>query len=162
MIFLLAKSLDRMVSEYGAYIVFMPTYNVSHEADDRICKQIIDKMRSQRTCLLPIHDPSVYKAVTGYLSVMLGGRMHSTILAAGAGTPVVGLAYNQKFYGFFELLARQEDVISVEDFVSHELNDELVALLSKAIANNWNPLPRVQKVARDIQKFNEDILVIST
>jgi polysaccharide pyruvyl transferase WcaK-like protein len=155
---LLAQVLDRLADEYRAYTVFMPTYNVAHEADDRICEEAIGKMKSGRARLIRISEPKLYKAVTGHLSVMLGGRMHPTIFSAGMGTPIVGLAYNQKFVGFFELLGLHDKILTVEDFVRKEMTDELVTLLSKAITNKSNTLPRVAELTNLIRDFNESIL----
>jgi len=156
---LLAEVFDRMADEYRAYLVFMPTYNVVHEADYRICEEIIGKMKSCRASLIRIADPRLYKAVTGHLSVMLGGRMHPTIFSAAMGTPIVGLAYNQKFFGFFKLLGLQDKIITVEDFVTKEMTKELVTLLSEGITNKSNLLPRVCELAKSIRELNQNIMI---
>jgi polysaccharide pyruvyl transferase WcaK-like protein len=49
---------------------------------------------------------------------MVGGRMHPAILAAVAGIPVVGVAYNPKFAGVFELLGVPGQWMRVENFVT--------------------------------------------
>ena len=85
-----AASLDRVAEQTGAHIVFMPTYNVGHENDLGVCEAISIAMESRRHSILMLDDPTLYKTVTGLLSVMLCGRMHPAILAAGQGTPVVG------------------------------------------------------------------------
>jgi polysaccharide pyruvyl transferase WcaK-like protein len=89
---------------------------------------------------------------------MLGARMHPTIISASVGTNVVGLSYNQKFQGFFELLGIPEKVISIEDFVENELSGKLTALLSEAIVRNDSLVDRVQIMADKIRTFNEEIL----
>ncbi|MFX0196024.1 MAG: polysaccharide pyruvyl transferase family protein [Candidatus Hodarchaeota archaeon] len=155
---LLAEVFDRMADEYRAYIVFMPTYNVAHEADYRICEEVIGKMKSCRTSLIQITDPRLYKAITGRLSVMLGGRMHPAVFSVGMGTPIVGLAYNQKFFGFFKLLGLQDKIITVEDFVHKEMTNELVNLLSEGISHKSNILPRVFELAKLIREITENIM----
>ena len=114
---LLAEVLDRIVARSGAHVVFLPTYNARSEADNRVCEQVRDRMTQSGAQVLQIDDAPLYKAVCGQLSVVLGGRMHPTILAASAGTPVVGLAYNQKFEGFFELIGAADLVMDVVSFV---------------------------------------------
>lgn len=155
---MLARVLDRIVEEHGAHIVFMPTYNVTHESDDRICGEILEKMNSRNSTLLRISNPTLYKAVTGFLSVMLGGRLHPTILAASMGVPIVGLAYNQKFFGFFDLLEMRDRVISVEDFLHNEMTDELATRISKSMMSNSNTISKVLKLKKLIREFNQEIL----
>ncbi|MDZ7580400.1 MAG: polysaccharide pyruvyl transferase family protein [Deltaproteobacteria bacterium] len=61
---LLANVLDKLTFLHGAHIVFLPTYNVAHEGDDRVCEEIRRKMRSNRTSLIRISEPRLYKAVS--------------------------------------------------------------------------------------------------
>jgi polysaccharide pyruvyl transferase WcaK-like protein len=155
---LMAQVLDNIIRQHNSFIVFLPTYNVPHEADYLTCKQVIRKMRYPKTALLMINDPIQYKGVAKYLKVMLGARMHPTIISASVGTNVVGISYNQKFQGFFELLGIPEKVISIEDFVENELSGKLTALLSEAIVRNDSLVDRVQIMADKIRTFNEEIL----
>lgn len=156
---LLATVLDRLAREHGAFIVFLPTYNVAHEADSDTCREVMEKMGSPRKALLAVQDPKQYKAITGFLSVMLGGRMHPTILAAGENVPVVGLSYNQKFSGFFQLLGRLDKLIHVEDFVNHELTEELYGLLASSLSPKPAPGTRVEELAGEIERFNRSLLI---
>jgi polysaccharide pyruvyl transferase WcaK-like protein len=126
---LLAAVLDRLVAEEGAHIVFMPTYNLVHEGDDVVAAQIAERMRKPASSLMRIDDPRVYKSVTQRLSVMLAGRMHAAILAAGSGTPVIGLAYNQKFRGFLKLIDPASDSVEIEEFVAKKATANLATRL---------------------------------
>jgi polysaccharide pyruvyl transferase WcaK-like protein len=155
---LLAQVLDNIIRQHNSFIVFLPTYNVPHEADYLTCKRVIQKMRYPRTALLIINDPIHYKEIAKYLKVMLGARMHPTIISASVGTDVVGLSYNQKFQGFFELLGIPEKVISIEDFVENEQSAKLTSLLSKAILNDGSLFDRVQIMSEKIRIFNEKIM----
>jgi polysaccharide pyruvyl transferase WcaK-like protein len=140
---LLAEVLDRMAALHGAHTVFLPTYNVAHEGDDRVCEEIARKMQSDRTTLIRIADPRLYKAVTGKLSVMLGARMHPTIFAAGMGTPVIGLAYNPKFKGFFQLIGCPGKVIPIEDFVEKHMTGDLLGLLENSLRDQGDGMKAV-------------------
>ncbi len=158
MIALLAKVLDEVSRRHQATILFLPTYNVSHEADDLVSQAIIDQMESTKTAILRIQDPRLYKAVTGRLSAMLGGRMHPAILSAAMGTPVVGLSYNQKFRGFFRLLACEHRLITIEDFVRDELASGLLNLLSKSISEERAVSPKVLQLVEQTRRFTAEIL----
>lgn len=126
----LAGLLDDLIDLHGGHVVFLPTYNVAHEGDDQVCEQIAGKMRSKSKSVIKISDPRLYKAVAGRLSVMLGGRMHPTIFAAAMGSPVVGLAYNPKFLGFFRLIGCPENIMSVDDLVERQQSKRLFDLIS--------------------------------
>jgi polysaccharide pyruvyl transferase WcaK-like protein len=155
---LLAQVLDKIIKLHNSFIVFLPTYNLSHEADYLTCRQVMHKMRYPRTALLLVNHPNHYKGIARCLKVMLGARMHPTIFSASVGTNVIGISYNQKFQGFFELLGIPEKVISIEDFVENELSDKLTALLSEAIVRKDSLVDRVQIMADKIRTFNEEIL----
>ena len=155
---LLAHVLDRMVAEHNAYVIFLPTYNLPHEGDDRICEEILRKMTIPTGQVLHLNDPALYMAVTAELRTLLGGRMHPTIFAASVGIPVVGLAYNQKFYGFFELLGLRESVLDVNAFVHGEQVEDLVRLLDAAFRNKVNLLDRIPQLAEQVCTFNRSLM----
>ena len=154
MIQLVAEVLDRIVAEDNASIVFMPTYNVSHEADDDICRQVMARMQSKQSYLLRIPDPVLYKAVCGRLDVMFGGRMHPAILAAAAGTNIVGLSYNQKFFGFFELMEMSDSVMDVQEFVIGQRKETLYRMLKDALHHPSEIKVSAHRLGEAIQQFN--------
>jgi polysaccharide pyruvyl transferase WcaK-like protein len=154
---LLARVLDEIAARHRAHVLLMPTYNVTHEADDAISAEVLRKMGPGRAGLVRIADPRVYEAVCGRLAVLLGARMHPTILAAAMGVPVVGLSYNPKFEGFFRLLGRAEQVIPIESFVRHTRVDELIALLSACIEGR-SGAPDVGPLVERTRRFTARIL----
>jgi polysaccharide pyruvyl transferase WcaK-like protein len=156
---LLADVLDRLAMQYGAHALFMPTYNVAHEADDEICRQVIRKMRPGRAGIAPIQDPRDYKAVCRRLSVMLGARMHPTIFCAAMGRPVVGLAYNTKFQGFFRLLGCEERVMTIDDFVSGERTEELIRMIAACVnGGHARGSRRVLQLVRRTREFTAEAM----
>jgi len=158
MIALLARILDGMVKQFNAHIVFMPTYAEHHEGDVRICKQIQADMGSASSTLLRIQQPALYKGVTGELAVLLGGRMHPTILASAMGTPCVGLSYNQKFTGFFLSLGAADQVMDVESFVSRQRVDDLASMLEKAMVGRVDRSQRIGALIRRLDEFNQRLI----
>lgn len=153
-----AKVLDQLVIEHNAYIVFMPSYNVSHESDDKLCHDILQRMETGAGKILHLNTPQLYKAISSKLSVFLCGRMHPSIFSAASGTPVVGLSYNPKFQGFFSLLGLKDYVMDVNNFVNHGLVDELTELTTGALKKTPDTTKQIKKLQNDIHSFNRQIL----
>lgn len=158
----IATALDDVADHLDAHIVFMPTYNVQHENDASVCEAIAERMRSDSFSMLSVDDPKLYKAITGLLSVMLCGRMHPAILAAGQGTPIVGLAYNQKSFGMFSLLGQGARCISMADLVRHEETARLVAMLREAIHQPARFKPDTSALEHQTEKFIEKLVARSS
>lgn len=157
-----AKVLDRLVIEHNAYIVFMPSYNVSHESDDKLCHDILQRMETGAGKILHLDTPQLYKAISSKLSVFLCGRMHPSIFSAASGTPVVGLSYNPKFQGFFSLLGLKDYVMDVNNFVNFGLVDELTELTTEALTKTPDTTKQIEKLKNDIHSFNRQILELES
>ena len=130
---LLAGSLDRLARDRGAHIVFLPTYRLPHEGDDRVAQAIAAELAAPST-ILRLDDAALYKAVCGELALLIAGRMHPAILAAPMGTPILALAYNPKFDGFFALLGHEDQVVPVSELVRGGDQALLVERATKAWA----------------------------
>jgi polysaccharide pyruvyl transferase WcaK-like protein len=159
MIRMVASVLDRLAVIHKAYILFMPTYNVEHEGDDRICCEIMQQMRTKCRRILRIEDPKNYIAIAKHLSVMLGARMHPAIFSAVAGTNTVGLSYNHKFEGFFHLMGLADKVLAIEEFVRDEKADTLFDLISDQIENSTDVSGRAKQLANRTREFNEKVVL---
>jgi polysaccharide pyruvyl transferase WcaK-like protein len=157
MIALLAKALDQVIDATDAYIVFLPTYNSSQEADDQTCQAIMDSMhQATATSLLYIEDPELYKGVAGELDGMFASRMHPLIFAASVGTSVMGMSYNQKFDGFFSLIDAGENLFNIREFVQNkdveQLCSDLCTMLKGDKPVNNERIRQLQAKIRDNNK----------
>lgn len=155
---LLAQVLDQLVERRNVEIVFMPSYNAHHEGDERLCRAIQEYMTQDSGTLLHTSNPDEYRAVCRRLDVLIGGRMHPTIFAASVGTPVVGLAYNPKFHGFFQLLGLETYLVDVSDFVEHKQVDRLTTLVLEATVKQQEIDSSVQSLQNSIMEFNRSML----
>lgn len=156
---LAAKALDYVAEQTSAHIVFMPTYNIGHEADIDACKAVASQMCSRNCSFLLLDDPQLYKAVTGLFDAMLCGRMHPAILAAGQRTPIVGLAYNQKFLGTFSMLEQEDRCISISDFVDDESSSQLSQMLLAALAEPEKYRPETTAIERRTKRYIGKLLI---
>ncbi|MGH8130323.1 MAG: polysaccharide pyruvyl transferase family protein [Steroidobacteraceae bacterium] len=99
-----AEAVKVVAHRLDANILLLPTYNVAREGDDFACEALMWRMPGVTARLARIADPRLYKAVLGHASLVIAARMHPLILAAGMGVPFVGLSYNPKFDGLYDLL----------------------------------------------------------
>ena len=155
---MLAEVLDELVRRHRAHILMMPSYCAPHEADRMMASEIISRMEQTGAQLLDVDDPALYKGIASEVSLMIGGRMHPTILAASSGTPVVGLAYNQKFQGLFQMLEIDEQLMDVVDFVQGAKILELTDIASAAMVGPNDCLQRAVTLADQTQEFNRLLL----
>lgn len=137
----LAGILDALIEKHNAHIVFLPTYNISHEADNKVCDAITNMMRSDAYSSLELSDPRDYKAVTSKTSLMICGRMHPAILAASMKVPVVGLAYNQKFDGLFELLNQESRCFPLSALLQDSVCERVLKLCSDSLLHRQDNAP---------------------
>lgn len=128
-----ASSVKRMAAELDAAVLLLPSYNVGHEADDRVAARFRGALGDAESHLLVLDDPALYKAVTGMLSLLVSSRMHPLIFAASMGVPIVGLGYNPKFAGLFGQLGIEPRLIELDDFAGASQADRLVGLMRVAI-----------------------------
>lgn len=129
---LAVKSLARRLD---AAVLLLPTYNVGHEADSRYCHHLAAMLPLDTVRVGQLDDPRLYKAVCGRLSLMISARMHPLILAAGMGVPGVGLSYNGKFEGFFDMLELPRRMLWLDEFRDGAQAERLIALAEEALAD---------------------------
>jgi polysaccharide pyruvyl transferase WcaK-like protein len=154
MIDLVSNALKQLSDQTGAFIVFLPTYNAAHENDAAICQRTMQKLPAGNAALMQIDDPRLYQAVLGNLRLMLTARMHAAILAAGVGVPAIGLAYNQKFKGFFSLMGREDAVIPLDHLVACNDVDALVSRMSQMLQTPDEVMSAVGSLRSALVQFN--------
>jgi len=131
----LAAAIVPLATRMNASILLLPTYSAPYEYDVEVCRQFAQLVKNSEVRMACILDPTLYKAVTGRLSVLVSSRMHPLILAAGMGTPIVGLAYNGKFGGMFDMLGIPQRMLWLEE-TGADLPVKLQSLVTAAIQSN--------------------------
>lgn len=156
----LGAAVRRIAMELGAEILLLPTYTVAHEAD-----QSTGDLLRAAVPGLPIHDliiddPALYKAVTGRLRLLVSARMHPMIFGASMGVPIVGLAYNQKFAGLFQMLGLPERLTWLNDYLSQPeaTVSRFEAQVRHALAENRDDV--VARCARLAARTESELLAV--
>jgi polysaccharide pyruvyl transferase WcaK-like protein len=155
---LIAAALDDVVRRNDAYVVMMPSYGAPHEGDVSMAQSVISRMSERRACLLELDDPALYKAAVSHLDLFLGGRMHPTIFAASQGVPIVGLAYNQKFNGFFQMLGLEDRIMSVTDLMHDNKVRSLADLISSALQQPGPSRQVLRSLSDLVRQHNRSLL----
>ena len=95
--------------EDGLEVVFLPMHRVAPDDDLEEIQKIIGLMRGRTAAVVDVGmTPGEAMAVLGCVDLVLGLRLHSLILAAAQGVPVVGVDYDRKIRGFMELAGAAE------------------------------------------------------
>lgn len=107
-----AGTADRAVRAWGATPVLLP---FAAGADTDACRRVREFMtEGERAVILPELPPAEIYGVVAGASLVLGMRLHSLILAAMAGVPLVGLAYDPKVASFLRRLALEDFICPLE------------------------------------------------
>lgn len=147
-----AQAVRALAARLGAGVLLLPSYAAAHEGDAQACRRLAERMPDVETRLAVLREPRLYKAVCGRLTLMLAARMHPLILAAGMGVPVVGMGYNGKFEGLFDMLALPHRLIRLDEFRGGFQADRLLALAESALGDGARLQRRCELLAARSQK----------
>lgn len=156
----LGTAIRRIAVDLDADLLLLPTYNVAHEADYAVGRLLRAAFTDLRVHEAIIDDPAMYKAVTGHLRLLVSARMHPMILAVGMGVPVVGLAYNQKFGGLFEMLGLPQRMTWLDEHARQpeEARARFEAQVRDALAGDDDGI--VDRCARLAAQTERELLAI--
>lgn len=150
----LADQLDQLIASHDARVVFVPFQTSPHRAENDPAAALrvltVMKHRSRAAILRGTYTPEDKMAVQSAAGVVIGMRLHSVIMAAAAGVPVVALAYDPKVVNTMKALGVGEMTLDLADLDSlaekvgwalsdpgygTAIRDRLTALVSRAALN---------------------------
>lgn len=115
----LAEQLDQLIQVHDARVVFVPFQTSPHRAenDPAAALRVLTAMkrRSQAVILRGTYTPEDKMAVQSAADVVIGMRLHSVIMAAAAGVPVVALAYDPKVVGTMKALGADGMTLALDE-----------------------------------------------
>jgi polysaccharide pyruvyl transferase WcaK-like protein len=158
----IARAVRALAVDLDASVLMLPTYCSSHEGDDVACERLVQRLTGLTTAVLRLDDPALYKAITGRLALLISARMHPLILAAGMGTPIVGLAYNSKFQGLFDQLEIPRRMLWLEDSLQGSLDAQLISLAHEAFSDRAALTRRAQVLAKTTAARTVALLDLAT
>ena len=125
----LAEQLDRLVASHDAFVVFLPFQMSPHRAenDPAVALRVLTAMkrRSRAAILRGTYTPEDKMAVQSASDLVIGMRLHSVIMAAVAGVPLVALAYDPKVANTMDAFGARELTLDLADVGSLSEKAEL-------------------------------------
>jgi polysaccharide pyruvyl transferase WcaK-like protein len=159
----LAILLDTLVVRYGYKVVFFPMYTPSHEADDKISRQVTDLMKYERETFVFTDDvsPTEYLRLIAGTDLFLGIRLHSTILSTSMSIPSLTFYYVPKGKSYFEQLGIAENSFPVEDLLSAQRTRNDLSQFDVVINNHAEYTSRIEaKISAMKEKLRNDAEVL--
>lgn len=103
---------------------------------------------------LPIFKKCTLQSLLDFLSncqVVIGERLHMSVLSAAASTPFISIAYHPKCFEFAEILDFEEFVLRADKIDLRNLSDMFMKL-----TNNWNHLH--DQLQRKVDMYRNKLL----
>lgn len=154
----LSRALDFLLDNYNARIDFIPMRTVPYDDDREMAKEIVKHMKSKgkASAKLNAYSPSVDEFIrtADQSTLIIGMRLHSLILGAASGIPIIGLEYMPKVKAFMESIAMQEFSHNLEDITASALINTI-----KKILEDYKNYSRqlVAAISEKKQIFNQSI-----
>jgi polysaccharide pyruvyl transferase WcaK-like protein len=136
----MARLVDWMVHVYDALVCFIPFgrhQSKPLENDLNMALRVRDQVRRRDCFHILDHDwsPPEAKAVLGAMGFCLVERLHAALLAAGAGTPVAAICYDQKVDEFMRLAGLGERAIPLAGLTFESARDLVRAAAPWSVAS---------------------------
>lgn len=153
---MLAEAFDTTVRKYHVKLVFIVQDASGQGLDDKISKDIIEDMQlKQHTFILNGDDyhPALIKGLMGRMIMVIGGRMHSLILASGIGTPIIATCYEKKIRAFGAVIDQNQYFIN-----GYQINcaDDLNSIIEDVWKNRSEIknalLTRMDEIQNEVQR----------
>ncbi|MBD2448765.1 polysaccharide pyruvyl transferase family protein [Nostoc sp. FACHB-152] len=151
----IAALADFLVEKYGAIVHFLPfrTHQDSYHPTDDDYVSILSLLRySHHSAKFVVHRnfESLHKLNTliSTLDLMIGMRLHSLILSAGLGVPIIAAEYDPKVHGFMEEIGHSPLSIPLEYFDQARL----IPLIDKILQD---PLTARLNIAAGVKNYRQ-------
>jgi polysaccharide pyruvyl transferase WcaK-like protein len=102
-------SIARQLLAQGHSLMLIPHDVRGEPSDVSLLRDLERKLDSDRVQMLNCRSPGAIKCALSYCDALLTGRMHAAILAFSTHTPVVSLAYQDKFAGLYASLGLENE-----------------------------------------------------
>lgn len=160
---LFAEICDWLVENFDYNICFIAMYMSNEQSDDFAGKLIRDSMEHQEKAFILDWRISPIEMI-GFIKdaeLLMGMRMHSTILGACAEIPIIGLYYQNKGKKFFESLNLEKCAVPIETFDLDEIKTIIKRINSdqeSILSTMRNNMIRLRVLAKENMDFINKII----
>lgn len=134
----IAKACDYVSKTCGLTPVLIP---MEHERDLPIAERIAEAMETTPVVIRNRHDVHTVIGILSRMKLIVAMRLHALVFGAGAGVPVIGIAYDHKVSGFMSYVGQTLctpyetfDFETLKNLINLALNDEDTAVLIREAA----------------------------
>jgi len=124
-----AGAVDYLIEKLNAHVFFFPQVILPPMKDDRpISMKVFNKIKnkSRATVLTADYAPEQIKGMYGCMSLLIGTRFHSCILAQSMHVPAIAIEYDgHKALGIMRLLDLEEYVCDINTITTYELTSKI-------------------------------------
>jgi polysaccharide pyruvyl transferase CsaB len=119
----LQEALSWFITRHNARIIFLPLRTISHDNDTIVNEKVAAGIPDKQKITVHTRVPGIDEFLTlaGQCTFILGMRLHSLILGATTGTPVIGLEYMPKVKGFMQELHQADNSINLETLKAEDI-----------------------------------------
>ncbi len=134
----IAKACDYVSKTCGLTPVLIP---MEYDRDLPIAERIAEAMEETPVVIRSRHDVHTVIGILSRMKLIVAMRLHALVFGAGAGVPVIGIAYDHKVSGFMSYVGQTLctpyetfDFETLKDLINLALNDEDTAVLIREAA----------------------------
>lgn len=134
----IAKACDYVAKECGLTPVLIP---MEYDRDLPIAKRIAQAMEQAPIVIRNRYDVHTVIGILSRMKLIVAMRLHALVFGAGAGVPVIGIAYDHKVSGFMSYVGQTLctpyetfDFETLKNLINLALNDEDTAALIREAA----------------------------
>jgi polysaccharide pyruvyl transferase WcaK-like protein len=124
-----AGAADHLIEKLNAHVFFFPQVILPPTKDDRpVSIEVFNKIKNESsvTVLTADYTPEQIKGMYGCMSLLIGTRFHSCILAQSMHVPTIAIEYHEhKAVGIMRLLDLEEYVCDINTITTHELTSKI-------------------------------------
>lgn len=125
----MAGAVDYIIEKLNAHVFFFPQVILPPTKDDRpISMKVLNKIKNKSnvTVLTDDYSPEQIKGMYGCMSLQIGTRFHSCILAQSMHVPTIAIEYDgHKALGIMRLLDLEEYVCDINTITTQELTSKI-------------------------------------
>jgi polysaccharide pyruvyl transferase CsaB len=166
---ILADTLDTLIKEKGATIVFLPfgaykdgwfNREKSSAVDMAASKNLAALMRGKYSIIADELTPQELLAVIEKLDLVISMRLHGLIMGLNASVPVIALTYEEesKIRNLMERLNQEKNLFNVNALLYRELLNRIEDLLFSMRNADRQPSLSVSSIREEAERCNQLVL----